>query len=40
MTRTEDMVFAFSVRLTDGRWAICTDVSHALGDYIIIRYDK
>lgn len=40
MLQGEDIVYAYSVRLSDGKWAICTDVSHALGDYIIIRYDK
>lgn len=36
----EDITSKYSIRLKDGTWAIGMDVSHALGDYIIIRYDK
>lgn len=35
-----EMVYGYSLRLKDGKWAICTDVCHALGDYLIIRYDR
>ncbi len=40
ITNSRDIIYAYSFRLKDGRWAICTDVSHALGDYLIISYDK
>lgn len=40
ITDEENMVYAYSLRLPDGTWAIGTDVSHALGDYRILRYDK
>ena len=40
MKEGEEPVYLYSIRLSDGAWGIILDVSHALGDYAVIRYDK
>lgn len=40
MQKGEDDVYMHSIRLKDGMWAVCLDVTHALGDFAIVRYDK
>lgn len=36
----EEAVYMHSIRLKDGTWAMGMEVTHVLGDYVIIRYDK
>ena len=40
MKKGEEDVYMYSVRLKDGKWALCLDITHALGDCVIVRYDK
>lgn len=35
----EDTVYMHSIRLKDGTWAMGMEVTHVLGDYVMIRYD-
>lgn len=36
----EEAVYVHSIRLADGSWGIGLETSHALGDYVIVKYSK